>query len=569
MNTQQSSPNRREIAETSDRRPRAPWRLAAAALAGSLLVGCSPSGDEDTSESTGETTTAASSTGEAPTTTGESTTSAESSTGGTTGPDEVPLPPLESAVPLTDEVLRTPNHARDTDKLLDLRVPEERTMALADGYGDITLDPGEPVLPRTLDDSAPPAPGPAPELLVRFVHLADIQLADDESPARLANYDEIADGAFRPEEGHLCRMLNAAVRTINGVNVDRPLDFVLLGGDNVDNAQTNELEWLLGVLDGSSPVECDSAIDDDPVPGPDNDPKDPFAPVGLDVPWRWVSGNHDLLRQGSWPVAEYMKEPIGTTANGGTRDYGMPGSPIVTGTVAADPMRAFLSEADQLMRVAAAGDGHGIGDEALALGRAHYTFDVAGTPLRFLVISSAAATGAATGLIRQTDVDALIEPALTAAAAEGKIVIVTSHHRAARLGVGDEFGEGMVFPDALTPDQWIDYLGGHPEVILHLAAHSHTMTVEPHAPEGGHAYWEMASPALADFPHEMRLVEVWDQDNGYYTIRSIAFDFVADGDPLAEDGRSLGVADFTTSWTSDGRGSDPDQRNVELWIAKP
>jgi hypothetical protein len=57
-------------------------------------------------------------------------------------------------------------------------------------------------------------------------------------------------------------------------------------------------------------LECDSAIDDDPVPGPDNDPKDRFAPVGLDVPWRWVSGNHDTLRQGNWPVADWMAEPI-------------------------------------------------------------------------------------------------------------------------------------------------------------------------------------------------------------------------------------------------------------------
>jgi hypothetical protein len=106
---------------------------------------------------------------------------------------------------------------------------------------------GEPVLPRTLDDSDPPAPGASPELLARFVHLADTQLSDDESPARLVTSTSQS-GAFRPEEGYLCRMLNATVRTINRLHEDLPLDFVLLGGDNTDNAQTNELEWFMGVL---------------------------------------------------------------------------------------------------------------------------------------------------------------------------------------------------------------------------------------------------------------------------------------------------------------------------------
>ena len=302
-----------------------------------------------------------------------------------------------TALGLTDTQLRVPTRARDEEHLLDPRIPADVTKAIADGYGDITLGPGEPVLPRTFDDTPAPAPGPGAKLLVRFVHLADTQLSDDESPARLANYDEAADGAFRPQEGHLCRMLNAAVRTINRIHVDTPLSFVLLGGDNTDNSQSNELDWFMSILDGAPRVECDSAVDNDVIPGPDNDPKDPFGPVALDVPWRWVTGNHDLLRQGTWPTSAYLGEPIGVTATGGTRDYSQPGSPLVTGTgtVIADPKRAFVMEADQLMRVASAGDGHGITPEALELGRAFYTFDVEGTPLRIFVISTAAATGCA------------------------------------------------------------------------------------------------------------------------------------------------------------------------------
>lgn len=502
------------------------------------------------------------------TTTDPTTGSGSSSSGSTTEPLPEPLPPLQGPVPLTDEVLRTPTHPVDEEKLLDMRIPADVTAALEQGYGDVELGPGEPVLPRTLDDGPSPAPGPSPKLLVRFVHLADMQLADDESPARLAAFDEVADGAFRPQEGHGCRMLNAGVRTINALHAATPLDFVLLGGDNTDNAQSNELEWFLSILSGAPVVECDSAVDDDPVPGPDNDPKDPFAPVGLDLPWRWVTGNHDILRQGTFAILNYA-EPAGDSSVGGTRDYSQPGAPIVKGTVPADPARVFLAEPDQLAIVAGDGDGHGVDPGALALGRAFYTFDVPGTPLRFFVMSTATTTGASKGLIRATDLDAVIAPTLDQAFADGKWVIVTSHHRSGSLSNGEEFGIGTPFDDALTAEQWVSFLGGYDNVLMHLAAHTHRLIAEPMLPAGGHPYWEVGSPSLNDFPSQMRIVEVWDQDNGSLTIRTLAFDLLTDGDPLAEHGRILGVADFTTGWEGDGRGTGPDQRNVELWIPAP
>ena len=551
--------------------PRHAWILGATLLA---CNGSSGDGDEASSSGGDSTTTGAST--QVPTTTGassseggETTGDAETTTGSTSEPLPEPLPPLVGPVEMTDVKRREPTHAVDDEKLLDMRVPADVEQALAEGYGDVTLVDGEPVLPRTLDGLDPPAPGPAPQLLARFVHLADTQLSDDESPARLVDFDHVQSGAFRPEEAYLCRMLNATVRTINRLHVDLPLDFVLLGGDNTDNAQTNELEWFLGILEGAPAVECDSAEDNDPVPGPDNDPKDRFAPVGLDVPWRWVTGNHDILRQGTWPVIDWMGEPIGTTATGGTRDWSAPGGPIVNGKVPADPQRKFRSEAETVQRVSESGDGNGITAEALALGEAYYTFDVEGTPLRIFVLNTAAATGGSKGLIRQAEIDETIEPILQKAADDDKLVIITSHHRADSLSNGVEIGIGMEYADALTTAEWIDYVGTHPHVILHLAAHSHEMHVQPRAPMGGHAYWDMASPALADFPSAVRLVEVYDQDNGFLTIRSLAFDFATDDDPLAADGQTLAVADYTSFWTGDGRGADPSDRNVELWIAKP
>ncbi|MDC0719158.1 metallophosphoesterase [Nannocystis bainbridge] len=541
-----------------------------------LFAACSPptaGGTDDASsgsEATGTTAptgTTTTSSGELPdpTTTG---TTGDDSTTSTSEPLPEPLAPLEGPVPLTDEVVRVPTHPVDEDKLLDLRLPADVATALAEGYGDVMLAAGEPVLPRTLDDAEPPTPGAAPKLLVRFVHLADTQLADDESPARLASFDEVSGGAFRPQEGHVCRMLNAGVRTINALHVDDPLDFVLLGGDNTDNAQTNELEWFLGILNGAPAVECDSAIDDDPLPGPDNDPKDRFAPVGLDVPWRWVAGNHDVLRQGTFGILDFS-EPIGDASVGGTRDYGQPGAPIVKGMVPADPARAFLTEPEQVAWVAGDGDGHGLDAAAVELGRAFYTFDVAGTPLRFFVLNTSSLKGSSQGLIRAVDLEAIIGPTLDQAVADDKWVIVTSHHRSGSLGDGQEFGIGTKYDDALTAVQWQEFLGSYDNVILHLAAHTHRLMVEAMQPAGGHAYWEMVTPSLNDFPSQMRVLEVWDQDNGALTIQARAFDMITDDDPVAEMGRTLAIADFTSGWENDGRGTGPDQRNVALWIAAP
>jgi hypothetical protein len=52
-------------------------------------------------------------------------------------------------------------------------------------------------------------------------------------------------------------------------------------------------------------------------------------------------------------------------------------------------------------------------------------------------------------------------------------------------------------------------------------------------------------------------------------IRATAVDLDVTTDPVAQQGRSAGVVDFTSGWVpADGPGTDAD-RNVELWIKKP
>lgn len=489
-----------------------------------------------------------------------------SSTGEVDYPD--PLPPLGS-VALTTEVRRVPVHAVEAAPTNDPRDPAQLDQMIADGYGDEDEIDGEPIVDVTLDGSDPPAPGGAAGRITRFVHLADTQIPDDESPTRLVGFDSAGAtaGAFRPNEAYACVMTNAAARTVNAAHADDPVDFVILGGDNADSAQTNEVQWFLDILDGAPVVDCDSGIDDDPVPGEGNDPKDPFAPVGLDVPWYWVMGNHDVLVQGNFPIAGREDDALGGDVAGATRDWSMPGGPQTMGPVAPDEDRALLDGPSLLELVRASGDGHGIDEATVASGKANYTFDVAGTDIRFIVIDTAGQTGGADGLIRDAEVDAFLRPALDGAVDDGKWVLLASHHASTSLSDGGGLG-GMVQPDAITTADFQALLGEYDNVLAHLAGHSHVHRVTAIEPMGGNPYWEVITSAIADHPHQMRTLEIRDEDNGFVSLTSVALDLGFDGDDLAVEGRLRGITDHTSGWQDTGEGL-PTDRNVRLWIPIP
>lgn len=489
--------------------------------------------------------------------------------GGSSGPKR--LKPLASASLVTDGTLEPVKERPSQPTELVPKDPDSLDQLLADGYGDLVTGPAETIHGATLDGAAPPAANASATLLTRWVHLADTQLADDESPARLANFDAAGAtaGAFRPQEAYECYVLRAAVRTINAVGRQFPLDFVLLGGDNADNAQDNENDWFLAILNGTSSVECDSGADDDPVRGANNDPKDPLASEGLDVPWKWVSGNHDVLNQGNFPTAPKVEVYVGAQASGGTRDWSQPGGPIVSGEVIPDPRRKPLSRAELVAKVAGDADGHGLDDATVSYGAAFYTFDAPSSPLRFVVLDTTPETGSADGMIRQEDVDGFIKPALAQAQADGKWVIVTSHHPARSFTDGSGFG-GKKQGNTLTTDDWRELLGSYPNVLAHLAAHTHVYTVNAVHPTSGHAYWEIETDSLADFPSQARMFELWDQGDGNLTLRAIPFDYAADDDPLAAAGRARAVVDYTSGWLDPSSGpGEPTARAVELWMPKP
>ncbi|HJR44976.1 MAG TPA: hypothetical protein VJ927_05175, partial [Actinomycetota bacterium] len=192
--------------------------------------------------------------------------------------------------------------------------------------------------------------------LTSFGAIADVQLADEESPLRGEWADKcppdspISDSAFRPHETFVPHLLNAHIRGLNAIAeagtpvLGDDLDLVIGLGDLADNQQYNELRLIIDLFDGNKIVDTDSG--NDPVLGGDGydgvqgaDPEgsgvplpaaaeggppvhddlspldevtlldlanEPFWAAGLNtsagqIPWYSLPGNHDVKVQGTIP----------------------------------------------------------------------------------------------------------------------------------------------------------------------------------------------------------------------------------------------------------------------------
>lgn len=106
--------------------------------------------------------------------------------------------------------------------------------------------------------------------LTYFGQLSDFQLADEESPLRVEAADELAGGAWRPEEALNPFSIDAAIRQMNSFTSSSPIaqaggaragmDFALTTGDNADNQQYNENVWVRQLLEGGTTMSPNSGV---------------------------------------------------------------------------------------------------------------------------------------------------------------------------------------------------------------------------------------------------------------------------------------------------------------------
>jgi len=400
-------------------------------------------------------------------------------------------------------------------------------------------------------------PGPKGEHWLRFVHLTDVHIIDPESPARVVPIDGLLSGAWRPQEAYSAQILDATCREINRIHYSGflkdkgPVDFVVVTGDIIENAQRNELRWFIDTMDGQW-VAPDSGDRDAPLrPGPAEDnPGLPFKAAGLakDIPWYTVVGNHDNLCVGNFAIDRRSADPqewdaplsptvaqfLGlpgltppqdslTPTGGQSLAALLAGDPeridpytyqlnldeVAVGAVPADPDRRFISKRrfiKELFDTASLPAGHGFDYTSTLTGLARYSvrpkWDV---PIRLIVLDTAGPDAipgyvGASGALSRLEFEGFLKPEFRAAREAGEYVIVATHYPS----------EYLTKPTSLpcvTPAEFRDYLTAQSNILAHISGHVHYHEVIMR--HGRYSYPEIITGALIDYPQEARMLDVY------------------------------------------------------------
>lgn len=424
-------------------------------------------------------------------------------------------------------------------------------------YRELVLQDGESHLVR--DDligtgwEAPPVRDRRSLMCVG--HVTDLQIADVQSPVRFEFFNrEFDDPRFaalvpvqRPQEALTVHAVDAVVRTLNGLSgspvTGTPLSMVVTTGDAIDNAQWNEMQMFLGLLEGGRvrpnsggpvyegvqgrdwPDRIFWQPDGDGPHGPDlwreryGFPHHPgllqaaiaeFDAPGLHLPWLACFGNHEALTQGvgalTRPLLEYLvggRKPV-DLPNGVDRDRALDlftehPEAFLSGRqqpVTPDTGRRGITRTEfvaEHFRMGGRPYGHGFTPDNLRDGTAYYTHDDPSSGVRMIGLDTNCLEGGADGCLDAEQgrwlEQQLIEVHSRYRRADGgevrtshedRLVVVFSHHGPDTLMNRRGMAADSSGPLPLVgAEDLVALLHRFPNVVLWLNGHTHINTVRP------------------------------------------------------------------------------------------
>jgi metallophosphoesterase (TIGR03767 family) len=392
------------------------------------------------------------------------------------------------------------------------------------------------------------------DCLLSLIHLTDMHVLDAASPARAEWVELEAHDPFwrpllhmhRPYDTLTTFALHAHISAISsrpvGPTSGRPYDIAVSSGDNIDNAQRNELDAYLALMAGGtaqlstrgSAQDIASGAFDAPWPywSPDDSIDDtwralgypaiaeliertsaPITSTGLGIPWTSVPGNHDLMRQGTALSNSRVEQLAVAPTKSLRRPVGFaPADPIAAYldapeafsdglgySIAADPLRRTIDRREWLAAHIAAG--------ALGYTAANTTGGGIDTVVdlehvRLVLLDTNHPDGDYQGSVGAAQLAWLDERLAEVDAAPGRIAVLISHHGADTL-VNDRGAR----PDRLLGPQFVDVVHRHPCAVAWLVGHRHINRIEARPGASG-GFWEITTSSTIDWPSQTRAVEL-------------------------------------------------------------
>ena len=445
--------------------------------------------------------------------------------------------------------------------------------------------------------------------LLTFGQMTDLHVTDIESPARFEFLNRFAgDARFRelltmqrPQEALNSHAIAAMVRAMNAIDAapvtGKPLDFVVMTGDAVDNAQANEFATYMTLFEGGmvSPASGGPEIECVQAPAWPNDicwkpdggaygqdqfraaygfplmpglldrAMRPFESPGLRVPWLGCNGNHEDLCQGVGIVTPELAQAMVA----GRKPIGVP-----DGLDAATALEKFVTAPQFFMTgatVAVTPDAARRPLDRNQKGRAgEYVHDTG--RVRLIVMNTSCRAGGADGSVDSEQL-AWLEQRLIEVHAPNKnrLVVIALHHPLFSIRNSRQ-------PNAVGGDALRALLFRYPNVILLINGHIHLNVVQPHANREGVAvgFWEVTTSSLVDWPCQGRVIEIFDAGGGRIAIACTMVDHDGPADPgdalapaeMAGLHRQLALNDPIAGAVTTRAGTSAD-RNVILVLPAP